>query len=198
MRLFIILLSIIIYFSNNGYSQKKSWEKREPISEKSIGYCDSLLHNSQTFIKYLQKFKIVTYNFFDATDFQNKSIETLLDTLAKRYDELSFMVEVDEDRMIRGIWVDYFYDGKYRLQVAMCLHTPVLSCCGLGGELTADNTLDVVARKKNYDIIKSLTDFTVFQFKSPYPESYWHKEENQKLKELLKEYKKNQKKKRKN
>jgi hypothetical protein len=124
---------------------------------------------------------------------KNQSIDYILNSIIRHKELISYGIEVDDDQLIRGISFDLFLNNKNIIVIYICLHTPILSCCGLGGEFNANNTLIPDVRNKNYEIIKDVMDYSVFQYLVPIPKSYYFEDENKKLDSLKNANKKKEK-----
>jgi hypothetical protein len=174
----LININLIICQKNEkNFPPKIEWEL--------IDYFDSLKHNPIGFEEYLiSKEEHIPIKDISNYNFKNQSINSTINNISKYNSQLSYLIGVCENRFINGIWIDYFYNAKYILRIYICLDTPVISCCGWGGEFIANNTLIPDVRNKNYEIIKDIKEYSVFQYLVPIPKSYYFDYENKKLDSL--------------
>lgn len=158
---------------------------------EDMNYFDSLSIGSQSFYKYLKKYnEMVKTNILDTIIQSNIEIQESINIISKTYPLLTFLPGIDRKGIIHGIEFVFFYDDNNSLSVYYCLKNKLISCCGLRGEDQAYNVLDFDVRSKNYELIKNVKDYSVFQFLQPIPDELYFKQETKNLKRLLKEYKK--------
>lgn len=161
---------------------------------EDINYCDSLKIGSQSFYKFLKKYnEMIKTNILDTIIQSNIEIQESISIISKTYPLLTFIPGVDRKGILHDVEFQFFYDDNKCLSVYYCFQNKLSSCCGFKGEDQALNVLYYDVREKNYELIKNIKDYSVFQFLQPIPDELYFKKETKNLKRLIKEYKRKKK-----
>ncbi len=165
----VLIAAVFLFQCDNTLAKNsKKYRNKEEISLEYFDViCDSLSKpDNAYYLKMFEKYqKCKSAKEFDAKSYRNVPLGKALDLISNKYDVIQHGYDVDEDGMINGMFVDYFLTDKLVLEVWFCFNKKVKSCCGMGGEFTANNTLHRELREKNDKIIENVTGYKIYQFK---------------------------------
>lgn len=132
----------------------------------TVSPCDSFFLGSKSFLRDREiAFKSSSSQLIRFDKNHNLTVSQTIEKITEKYSLIDDIIEVNNIGMICSYICYFAYNPQLIIEINFCFHQPLPpSCCGIGGQFASENTLDYEKHQMNYELIKDLKDYTIFQF----------------------------------